>query len=104
MLTREEIRLVSLLPESHSMNEEMGVLAAHEVSKMMKKLSREKARVLKEFVTKAYALEVGEEFFQCHLASLPDVEELRQLLEDESSTIRFKVWATINGTIVKREA
>lgn len=87
-----------------TMKEEMGVLAAHEVSKLMKKLSRERARVIKEFVAKAYALEVGDEFFQCHLSALPEVGELRSLLNDETSTVRFKVWQTINGTIVKREA
>jgi hypothetical protein len=67
------------------------------------KVSRERARVIREFCTKAYALEVGEEFFQCHLSALPDVTELRQLL-NESSTFRFKVWPTINGTMIKREA
>ena len=87
-----------------TMKEDMGVLTAHEVNKLMKKLSRERARVIREFVTKAYALEVGAEFFQCHLSALPEVEELRSLLNNESSTVRFKVWQTINGTIVKREA
>lgn len=86
------------------MKEEMGVLARHEVERLMKKLSRERARVIKEFVAKAYALEVGEEFFQCYLSSLPDIPELRRLLNDESSTMRFKVWQTINGTMVRREA
>lgn len=85
------------------MKGEMGVVARHEVEKLMKKLSRERARVIKEFVKKAFALEVGEEFFQCHLSALPEVEELRKLLDDESSTMRFKVWPTINGTMVQRE-
>lgn len=84
------------------MKEEMGVLTAHEVNKLMKKLSRERARVIREFVTKAYALEIGEEFFQCHLAALPEFQELRRLLE--TSTMTFQVWQTINGTIVKRVA
>ena len=86
------------------MNGEMGVLAAHEVNKLMKQLSRERARVVKDFVTKAYALEVGDEFFQCHLSALPEAGELRQLLNEESSTMRFDVWQTVNGTIVKRVA
>lgn len=84
------------------MKEEMGVLTAHEVNKLMKKLSRERARVIREFVTKAYALEIGEEFFQCHLSALPELQELRRLLE--TSTTTFQVWQTINGTIVKRVA
>ena len=86
------------------MNGEMGVLARHEVEKLMQKVSRERARVIKEFVAKAYALEVGEEFFQCHLSALPDAPELLRLLNDESSTMRFKVYQTINGTVVQREA
>lgn len=84
------------------MKEEMGVLKAHEVNRLMKKLSRERARVIREFVTRAYALEVGEEFFQCHLSALPELEELKRLLE--TSTMTFCIWQTINGTIVKREA
>ena len=84
------------------MKEEMGVLTAHEVNKLMRKLSRERARVIREFVTRAYALEIGEEFFQCHLSALPELEELKRLLE--TSTMKFCIWQTINGTIVKREA
>lgn len=84
------------------MKEEMGVLKAHEVNRLMKKLSRERARVIREFVTRAYALEIGEEFFQCHLSALPELEELKRLLE--TSTMTFCIWQTINGTIVKREA
>lgn len=80
----------------------MKALTKHEVERLMQKLSRERARVIKEFVAKAYALEIGEEFFQCHLSSLPDIPELRRLLNDESSTMRFRVWPTINGTMVKR--
>ena len=78
------------------MKEEMGVLTAHEVNKLMKKLSRERARVIREFVTRAYALEIGEEFFQCHLSALPELEELKRLLE--TSTMTFCIWQTINGT------
>ena len=83
------------------MKEEMGVLTAHEVNKLMRKLSRERARVIREFVTRAYALEIGEEFFQCHLSALPELEELKRLLE--TSTMTFCIWQTINGTIVKRK-
>lgn len=86
------------------MTGEMGVLTAYEVSKLMKKLSRERARVLKAFVEKAYALEVGEEMYQNFLSSLPTVPELRKLLNEESSPLRFKIWQTINGIMVKREA
>lgn len=65
------------------MKEEMGVLTAHEVNKLMRKLSRERARVIREFVTRAYALEIGEEFFQCHLSALPELEEAAGDLNDD---------------------
>lgn len=79
--------------------------SAYEIERLMKKISRERSRVIREFVEKAHALEVGEEFFQCFIASLPVVEELRRLLnKDESSTMRFEIWPTINGTMVKRTA
>lgn len=79
--------------------------SAYEIEKLMKKVSRERSRVIREFVKKAHALEVGEEFFQCFIASLPAVEELRRFLnEDEASTMRFEIWPTINGTMVKRTA
>ena len=79
--------------------------SAYEIEKLMKKVIEERAKVIREFVEKAHALEVGEEFFQCFIASLPAVEELRRLLnEDEASTMRFEIWPTINGTMVKRTA
>lgn len=86
------------------MTEEMGVLTRLEIDRLMRSVSREKARVVKEFVTKAYALGVGEEFFQCHISCLPQVDDLNKLLNDESSVLRFRIWPTINGLMVKREA
>lgn len=86
------------------MTEEMGVVTQLEVDRLMKKLSRERARVLKEFVMKVYALAVEEEFFQCYISSLPDVDELRKLIENDASTMRYRIWPTINGIMVKREA
>lgn len=81
------------------MTEEMGVVTQLEVDRLMKKLSRERARVLK-----VYALAVEEEFFQCYISSLPDVDELRKLIENDASTMRYRIWPTINGIMVKREA
>ena len=79
--------------------------SAYEIEKLMKKVSRERPRVIREFVKKAHALEVEEEFFQCYQACFPTVEELRKLLnEDQSSTMRFEIWPTVNGTMVKRTA
>ena len=86
------------------MKGEMGVMTRHEVEKLMEKVSRERSRVIREFFTKAYALEVGEEMFQCYIACLSDVPELRSMLNDKSSTKKFEVWPTINGTMVKRIA
>lgn len=79
--------------------------SSNEIERLMNKVSRERSRVIREFVEKAHALEVGEELFQCYLACFPTVEELRKLLnEDQSSTMRFEIWSTVNGTMVKRTA
>lgn len=85
------------------MKDEMGVLTRYEVEKLMKKVSRERARVIRELCEKAYALKVGEEMFQCYISCLPTASELQQLL-NESSTCEFKVWPTLNGTMIKRKA
>lgn len=74
------------------------------MQKLMDQLMKQRDRVIREFCTKAYALEVGEELFQCFIACLPEVEELRDMLNGKSLTKRFKVWPTINGIMVKREA
>lgn len=70
----------------------------------MDQLFEQRGRVIREFCTKAYALEVGEEFFQCFIACLPKVAELKEMLNGKSLTKRFKVWPVINGVMVKREA
>lgn len=82
----------------------MGVVTAHEVDKMMKRLQREKALRLKMVMEKALSLEVGEEIFQCYIASLPPLHELRDLLNDKSTGMTFSVWPVINGTMIRREA
>ena len=84
--------------------EEMGVVTAHEVDKMMKRLQREKALRLKMVMEKALSLEVGEDIFQCYIASLPPLHELRDLLNDKSTGMTFSVWPVINGTMIRREA
>ena len=84
--------------------EEMGVVTAHEVDKMMKRLQREKALRLKMVMEKALSLEVGEDIFQCYIASLPPLHELRDLLNDKSTGMTFTVWPVINGTMIRREA
>ena len=84
--------------------EEMGVVTAHEVDKMMNRLQREKALRLKMVMDKALSLEVGEEMFQCYIASLPPLHELRDLLNDKSTGMTFTVWPVINGTMIRREA
>lgn len=84
------------------MKGEMGVMTRHEVEKLMEKVSRERARVIREFCTKAYNLNIGEEMFQCYIACLPTVPELKSMLNDKSSTKKFEVYPTINGIMVKR--
>ena len=83
---------------------EMTERTQKEFNDLMEKLEREQSRVIREFCTKAYDLNVGEEMFQCHFACLPDVPELRSMLNDKSSTMKFEVYQTINGTMVKRLA
>ena len=86
------------------MAEDLGVVTAHEVDKMMKRLQREKAKRLQDLLEKALSLEVGEETFQCYLACLPPLHEIRDLLNESTSGKRFTVWPSINGTMIKREA
>lgn len=77
--------------------EEMGVLTRMEVEKLMKKASRQRARVIRELMEKVAALEVGQEHYQNFLSALPKAEELRQLANGLSPDMDFKVFETING-------
>ena len=83
---------------------EMTERTQKEFNDLMEKLEREQSRVIREFCTKAYDLNVGEEMFQCHIACLPDILQLKSMLNDKSSTKKFEVYQTINGTMVKRLA
>jgi len=84
------------------MKGEMGVLQKHEIDRLMKKVSRERSSVLKKFLSKVYDLKPDEELYQPFLSALPNVAELRKVLSE--GDMRFKVWPTINGIMVKREA
>lgn len=86
------------------MDGEMRALTRYEVEKLMCKVSRERSRILKKFVEKALALEVGGEFFQCHVTALSDVDELRSLINETGTDMKFHIWKVINGFWVKREA
>lgn len=77
--------------------EEMEVLTRMEVEKLMKKASRQRARVIRELMEKVAALEVGQEYYQNFLSALPKTEELRQLANGLSPDMDFKVFETING-------
>ena len=79
------------------MRGEMKPLSAYEVEKLMQKVSREAMRVRREFMEKNEALGVGEERFQCYLASLPDTSEMRGMMGED-----YEVRKTINGWIIKR--
>ena len=72
------------------------------INELMDKLLKERSRVIRQICTKAYDLNAGEEMFQCYLACLPEVTELRSMLNDKSSTKKFEVYQTINGVIIKR--
>lgn len=79
------------------MMEEMGVVKGMELERLMKKVSRERARVLKELMQKIAALEVGQEHYQIFLSSLPRTAELRELANSLSPDMDFTVYETING-------
>lgn len=59
--------------------------------------------MIRELMTKAMALEPGEELYQCYRNDLPTVAELRQMLNNSTSAKRYKIWETINGMMVRRE-
>lgn len=79
------------------MTGEMKPLSRYEVEKLMKKLSKETQRVRREFKEKNEALGVGEERFQCHIASLPSTQGMREMMGED-----FEIFETINGWIIKR--
>lgn len=79
------------------MTGEMGVLKKYEVEKLMKKLSRERKRVIQEFVIRNHDLAVGDERFQCFLSALPPTNELRELMGED-----FDVRLVLNGWIIRR--
>lgn len=81
---------------------EMGVLTRLEVDRLMTRVSRERQRVLKEFVEKVIVLEVGEEFYQTFLSALPKTPLLRELLNGLDPERDFSICETINGYRVKR--
>lgn len=68
----------------------------------MKRLAEEKARRIQQVHDKAERLEVGEEVFQCYMACLPPLDELKRSLNTSGKT--FEVWAVINGTMIRRTA
>ncbi len=79
------------------MMEEMGVVKGMELERLMKKVSRERARVLKELMQKIAALDVGQEHYQVFLSALPRTAELRELANSLSPDMDFTVYETING-------
>lgn len=79
------------------MRGEMKPLSKYEVEKLMQKISIEAKRVRREFKEKNEALAVGEERFQCYLASLPGTSEMRGMMGED-----YEVRKTINGWIIKR--
>lgn len=79
------------------MRGEMKPLSKYEVERLMQKISIEAKRVRREFKEKNEALSVGEERFQCHIASLPKTVEMRKMMGED-----YEVIETINGWVIKR--
>lgn len=84
------------------MNAEMGVLTKLEVDRLMVRVSRERSRVLREFLEKVVALEVNEVFYQNFLSALPKTHLLRELLNGLDPERDYTICETINGYSVKR--
>jgi hypothetical protein len=76
---------------------EMGVLARMEVERLMKKASRQRAKLIRELMEKVAALEVGQEHYQHFLSALPKTSELKDLANGLSPDMDFNVSETING-------
>lgn len=81
---------------------EMGVLTRLEVDRLIARVSRERQRVLREFVEKVIALQVGEELYQVFLSALPKTPLLRELLNGLDPERDFSICETINGYRVRR--
>lgn len=77
--------------------EEMKTMTRIEVERLMKKASRQRARVIRELMEKVASLEVGQEHYQHYLSALPRTEELRDLANGLSPDMDFNVCETING-------
>ena len=74
------------------------------VKNMMDRLAKETAKRIAEVHEKANRLEVGEEVFQCYLACLPPLHELRDSINANADGKVFEVWPVINGTLIKRKS
>lgn len=71
---------------------------------VMDRLVKETAKRIAEVHEKANRLEVGEETFQCYLACLPPLHELRDTLNSNADGKVFEVWPVLNGTMIRRES
>lgn len=76
---------------------EMEKMTRTEVEKLMKKASRQRARLIRELMEKVAVLEVGQEHYQHFLSALPKTVELRDLANSLSPDMDFNVFETING-------
>lgn len=85
------------------MNAEMGVLTRLEVERLMTRVSRERSRVLKDFVEKVLRLDIGEELYQHYLSTLPKTPLLRELLNGLDPSKDYSISETINGYRVVRK-
>lgn len=79
------------------MEGEMMTKARHEVERLMRKVSRERTRVLRELLEKVVALEVGQELYQNFLSSLPTTRELEEIVNGIDPDTGYTVHETING-------
>lgn len=79
----------------------MGVITRYELEKLMRRNSRARASAVRQFMTDASSLKVGEEMYRPYCSELPFANELRDGL-NSMEDMRFELHETINGYTVKR--
>ena len=79
----------------------MGTITRYELEKLMRRNSRARASAVRQFMTDASSLKVGEEMYRPYCSDLPFANELRDGL-NSMEDMSFELHETINGYTVKR--
>ena len=79
-----------------------GHKSKHEVEQLMKKVGRERKRVLEQFKALAMALEPGQERYQSFLSALPKIDELRAIIGEMDAEREYEIVHNLNGYTIRR--